>query len=341
METSPRRFLIVEDSEAFRNFICSTLGKRPELQIVGAATDGLQAVQKAEELRPDLIVLDIGLPSLNGIEVARRIRKLSPESKILFVSQEFSADVVKAALGTGAHGYVIKIDAGRELLTAVDAVFRGECFVSKRFSGHDFVAGSDESQDLLTKNPCAPLERNIEIARVHEVGFYSDDRLFLHDVTQFILNALEAGKATIVVSTEAHRRSLLLRLEASGVDIGAAIAHGRYISVDAVDALSKFVIDGVFDPDRFLNLFENLIVTAADGAKGKPARVAVFGEGVHLLWAQGSADAAIQVEKLCNQLAKTYDVDILCGYSLGRVRGGMDKRVFQRICAEHSAVHAR
>jgi KaiC/GvpD/RAD55 family RecA-like ATPase len=176
---------------------------------------------------------------------------------------------------------------------------------------------------------------------VHEVGFYSDDRLFLHDVTQFILNALEAGKATIVVSTEAHRRSLLLRLEANAVDIAAAIAQGRYISVDAADALSKFVIDGVFDPDRFLNLFENLIVTAADGANGKPARVAVFGEGVHLLWAQGSADAAIQVEKLCNQLAKTYDVDILCGYSLGRVRGGMDKRVFQRICAEHSAVHAR
>ena len=67
---------------AFRNFICSTLGKRPELQIVDQVSDGLQAVRRAEELRPDLIVLDIGIPSLNGIEAARRIRKLSPESKI-------------------------------------------------------------------------------------------------------------------------------------------------------------------------------------------------------------------------------------------------------------------
>ena len=88
---------MVEDSEYFRKFICSTLGKRPELQIVGEVTDGLEAVQRAEQLQPDLIVLDIGLPSLNGIEAARRIRKVCPESKILFLSQESSADVVQEA----------------------------------------------------------------------------------------------------------------------------------------------------------------------------------------------------------------------------------------------------
>jgi DNA-binding NarL/FixJ family response regulator len=76
----------------------------------------LEAVQKALELQPDLILLDIGLPRLNGIEVARRIRKVSPGSKILFVSQESSADAVQEALGTGARGYVVKTDAGTELL---------------------------------------------------------------------------------------------------------------------------------------------------------------------------------------------------------------------------------
>ncbi|HEX3230704.1 MAG TPA: response regulator transcription factor [Pyrinomonadaceae bacterium] len=111
METSLKRILVVEDSEPFRQFICSALGKRPELQIVGEVTDGLQAVQEAEELRPDVIVLDIGLPSLNGIEVARRIRKLSTECQILFVSQESSADVVQEAFSTGARGYVVKTDA--------------------------------------------------------------------------------------------------------------------------------------------------------------------------------------------------------------------------------------
>jgi hypothetical protein len=85
----------------------------------------------------------------------------------------------------------------------------------------------------------------------------------------------------------------------------------------------------------------DLIVTASKAATGKQARVAIFGECVHLLWAQGNAEAAIQLEKLGNQLAKMYDVDILCGYSLGSVEGGMEDHIFQQICAEHSAVYSQ
>ena len=113
------------------------------MPVIGVALDGLEAVQKAKELQPDLILLDIGLPLLNGIEVARQIRKLSPESKILFVSQESSADVVRGALGTGAQGFVVKSDARRELLEGVNAVLRGERFVSNRFSGDEFIEDSD------------------------------------------------------------------------------------------------------------------------------------------------------------------------------------------------------
>ena len=145
----------------------------------------------------------------------------------------------------------------------------------------------------------------------------------------------------IVVATESHRDSLLSRLQAYGLDIGAAIEQGRYISLDAADTLSTFMLNDMPDPVRFLKLLGNLIATAAKAAKGEQARVAIFGEMCHLLWAQGNAEAAIQVEKLGNQLAKTYDVDILCGYSLGSVQGGMDSHIFQRICAEHSAVHSR
>jgi DNA-binding NarL/FixJ family response regulator len=139
LERSTVRVLVVEDSGPFREFVCSTLGKRAELQIIGEVSDGLEAVHKIEELQPDLIVLDIGLPSLNGIEIARRVRKLSAESKILFVSQESSVDVVQEALGTGAHGFIVKADAGSELPEGVNAVLRGEQFVGRRFSGHDFV----------------------------------------------------------------------------------------------------------------------------------------------------------------------------------------------------------
>ena len=137
MKTSLTRVLVVDDYEPFRRFICSTL-RRPELQIVGQASDGLEAVQQAEELQPDLILLDIGLPSLNGIEVARQIRKLFPRSIILFVSQESSADVVQEALAMGALGYVVKAHAGSDLLPAVGAVLEGRQFVSRGLSGHSF-----------------------------------------------------------------------------------------------------------------------------------------------------------------------------------------------------------
>jgi DNA-binding NarL/FixJ family response regulator len=122
--------LVVDDSEPFRQFVCSTLGERPDLQVIGEASDGLEAVRKAEELEPALIVLDIGLPGLNGLEVARRIRKLSPKSTILFLSQEACFDVVQEALTLGAMGYVVKAHAGSELLVAVEAVLRNEKFVS-------------------------------------------------------------------------------------------------------------------------------------------------------------------------------------------------------------------
>jgi CheY-like chemotaxis protein len=137
------RVLVVDDFAPWRDFVLEKLRRNDNLLVIGVASDGLEAVQKAEELQPDLILLDIGLPSLNGIEVARQIRKLSPKSKILFVSQESSADVVQGALGTGAQGYVLKRDAGRELLEGVNAVLRGEQFVSARFAGHDFTSASD------------------------------------------------------------------------------------------------------------------------------------------------------------------------------------------------------
>lgn len=125
------RILVVEDFPQFRQFIASTLGERNDLQIIGEASDGLVAVQKAAELKPDLILLDIGLPSLNGIEAARRIRKLVPESRIIFLSQESSAAVMQEAVSLGAYGYIVKVRAGIELLPAIDAVISGKRFVSK------------------------------------------------------------------------------------------------------------------------------------------------------------------------------------------------------------------
>jgi DNA-binding NarL/FixJ family response regulator len=124
------RVLVVEDFLPFREFIRSTLAKSPQLQIIAEVSDGFEGVQKADELKPDLILLDIGLPTLNGIEAARRIRKLSPDSKIIFLSQEFAADVIETAVGLGALGYILKTRAAHDLMPAVQAVIADKQFVS-------------------------------------------------------------------------------------------------------------------------------------------------------------------------------------------------------------------
>jgi CheY-like chemotaxis protein len=319
------------------------LERRPDLPIIGEASDGLEAVRKAGELHPDLIVLDIGLPSLNGIEAARRIRKFSPESKILFVSQESAADVVGEALAMGAGGYVVKTDAGGELLEAVDAVLRGGQFVGRRFSGHDFVGASDArgSQEFRTSGTRAPLQRNTEITHRHEVRFYSDDECFLDSFTRFIGVALNTGNAVIVVVTASHGDSLLLRLQAHGLDIGAAIEQGRYISLDAAETVSTFMVNDMPDPGKFLKVTGDLIAEAAKAVKAEHARVAACGECAPFLWAQGKGEAAIRLEHLWDQIAKSHGLDVLCAYPLGGFQGRVGSYIFDKICAEHSAVYSR
>jgi DNA-binding NarL/FixJ family response regulator len=243
--TSLVRILVVDDYEPLRRFVCSTLANISEFQVIGEASDGLEAVRKAEELQPDLIVLDIGLPILNGLDAARRIREASPESKILFLSQESSADVVHEALSLGALGYVLKIHAGTELLDAVEAARHGRQFVSSGLSGQNFTDKEDSQahyrqthSEALTS--LAPGKG--KSTRCHEVQFNSDDASFLVGITRFIEVALEAGKAVLVVATESHRKSFLQRLQAHGVDVATAIEEGRYNALDAAEALSTFMV---------------------------------------------------------------------------------------------------
>jgi len=133
------RILVVDDYQPWRRFVCVTLDGNPELQVVGEVSDGLEAVQKAQELRPDLILLDIGLPTLNGIEAARRILRLSPQTKVLFVSENHSVDIAIEALRAGGRGYVVKSNAAGELVPAINAVLQGGRFVSRYFDGADLV----------------------------------------------------------------------------------------------------------------------------------------------------------------------------------------------------------
>jgi len=128
------RVMVVDDFRDWRREVRSILEHDPELSVVGEASDGAEAVKKAAELKPDVIVLDIGLPTLNGIEAAARIAELSPGSRVLFLSQHNDVGTVQAAFETGAWGYVHKLSASDELLSAVAALLQGRRFVSSGIS---------------------------------------------------------------------------------------------------------------------------------------------------------------------------------------------------------------
>ena len=263
------RVLVVEDFEPFRQLIRSMLGKMADSQIVGEVSDGLEAVREAEELQPDLILLDIGLPSLNGIEAARRIRRLAPEAKIFFVTQEFSADVVQTAFTAGAAGYVVKMRIHSDLLLAVEAVRQGRQFVSPGLSCHNCSVEMDAPVSRFSVRAglrSVNTDRK-NVSRNHQAHFYADDASFLSGFRRFIESALDDGVPVIVVATEAHRTSLYQRLQARGRNVNADIEQGRYIPLDVADTLATFMVNDMPDPALFLKAASDLVLSAAKASK--------------------------------------------------------------------------
>ncbi len=125
---------MVDDFAPWRDYVLEKLRGNPRLHVLGVATNGIEGVLRAEELRPDLILLDISLPMLDGIRAAQQIHQVAPESKIPFLSQCNDLEVARAALSAGGHGYVVKSEADTELFAALEAVISGKQFLSARLA---------------------------------------------------------------------------------------------------------------------------------------------------------------------------------------------------------------
>jgi DNA-binding NarL/FixJ family response regulator len=128
------RILVADDMEPWRDYISSTLGKEPSFEIVCEVVDGLQAVQVAEQHQPTIALLDIGLPGLYGIDAARSIQVLVPNTRIVFLSGQQDREIIETALNLGS-GYVLKSDAASDLIAAIHAVARGDTFIRRQLAG--------------------------------------------------------------------------------------------------------------------------------------------------------------------------------------------------------------
>jgi DNA-binding NarL/FixJ family response regulator len=313
------RVLVVDDYEPLRRVVRLILQLRDDLQIIGEASDGLEAVQTAKALQPDLILLDIDLPTLNGIQAARRLHELVPQAKILFLSIESSPDVVREAFSAGGSGYVYKLNIGSELLTAIETVLRGTEFVGSELG----------------------FAQTARHHRSHEMLIYSEEKVLLENFTRFTVAALRAGKPAIVVATKSQLDTLLQSLNAEGVDATAASESGAFIPLDVRKTLSTFMVNDLPDPVRFVSVATDLIGAATKAATGAPRRISACGVCAPVLWAEGKIDAAVWLERLCNNLAEEHELDILCAYPSSSFQDGKDERAFKKICAEHTAVYSR
>jgi len=211
----PIRILLADDHTVMRSGLRLLLESRPEFSVVAEAADGRQAVEQAETLRPDVAVMDIGMPQLNGIEAAQRITNALPHTAIVILSMHSDEGYDLRALKAGAKGYLLKDSAEGDLVEAIHSVHQGKTFFSPeitRMLMDDYVReirkrGADDSYDLLTPREreilqlVAELKTNKEIAQALHLSLYTvethrrnlQEKLNLHSVAELILYAVRKG----------------------------------------------------------------------------------------------------------------------------------------------------
>jgi|SRR5215469_1775374 len=256
LEKSPIRIVVVDDAEAWRRFFRSTLQNVRELQVICEVSDGLAAVQQAQELQPDMILLDIGLPRLNGIEAARRIREVSPGSKILFVTENTSWDVAQEALRSGGSGYVVKSNAASELLPALKAVLLGKPFLSFGLTDrnlicveHEGAFGPARYESIVRQSTSQSLE-----ITSREVRLYLDDAGVVDSFASSIAAVMKNGDRVVVTAPQSQRAGILQKLSSDGVDVAAAIEQKRYVSLDAVHTRARSLVEASSSACGFANV---------------------------------------------------------------------------------------
>ena len=207
------RIMVADDHEVVRRGLCTLIQSEPNLEVCGEAADGRQAVEQAAQLRPEIAIVDIAMPVLNGLEATRQILKANPKIKILILTLHDSDQVVRDVLGAGARGFLLKSDAARDLVVAVEAVRRDKTYFTSKVSamvlegylkgGTQAVAASVGRERLTprerevvqllaegksTKEVAGALGLSVKTAETHRSNIMR--KLQLHSVSDLVLYAV-------------------------------------------------------------------------------------------------------------------------------------------------------
>jgi DNA-binding NarL/FixJ family response regulator len=204
------KVLIADDHEIVRQGLRSMLEAQRDCQVVGEARDGRQAVTLTKELNPDIVILDIGMPTLNGLEATRQILKMRPQTKVLILTMHESDSVIREVLDAGARGYILKTDAGRDLVTAVDSLRRNKTFFTSRVSQmilDGFLKGDPRPQDS-DSGAVRLTPRQREIVQLLAEGKSSKEVAVALDLS---VKTAETHRANIMRKLDCHSVSEVVR----------------------------------------------------------------------------------------------------------------------------------
>ena len=307
------RVLLVDDHRQFLDAVSAMLAD--DFDVVGAATDGRHALAVAADVEPEVIVLDVEMPGLDGFQTLRALQQAGfATTPAVFLSMHDADEYVNEAFRCGARGYVVKPRISRDLATALDQALLGRAFVPSLASLHQ-LANSD----------------------MHAMHLRHDPKSFIDDVASFFDVALRRGDATCIIATADVRQGVHERLRALGWDVGGSSGHKRHAVIDAADALSRFMRNGLPDPNRLAEIAEELDDYRRAAAEGAPARLTIFGNMVEMLSAEGNTSAVISLERLWNTFTHDRPFLTLCGYATSCFHVGVPD-LWRNVCDAHRAL---